>query len=94
MGAWESLSERTQDIYRDLGTRNPKVIKKLKTKHLENAIRESQFVGYDNGSPFSWLMFEYERRKNQRNWWLGFAAVVVAIIGVIVAVLSLIGIST
>lgn len=25
MPAWEALSERTQDIYRELGTRNPKI---------------------------------------------------------------------
>lgn len=86
MPAWESLSDRTQDIYRDLGTRNPKVIKKLKTRHLESAIRESQFVGYDDGSPFNWLMFEYERRKSQRNCWIGFAAVVIGIVSVIVAI--------
>lgn len=89
MPAWESLSERTQDIYRELGTRNPKIIKKLKTKHLESAIRESQFVGYDNGGAYDWLIFEYDRRKSQKNWWLGFAGVMVGVIGVIVAIISL-----
>lgn len=88
MSAWESLSEKTQDIYRELGTRNPQIIKKLKIKHLESAIRESQFVGYDDGGAYNWLIFEYERRTTQRNWKLGSAAVVVAVIGVVVTVFS------
>ena len=89
MPAWESLSEQTQDIYRELGTRNPKIINKLKTEHLESAIRESQFVGYDDGGAYDWLIFEYERRKSQKNWWLGFTGVMVGIVGVLVAVIAL-----
>lgn len=77
MASWEGLSSDAQDVYINLGTRNHKTIKKIKTSRLINAIRESQFVGYDKASPYNWLIFEYERRKTQRNWILG---VVVAVI--------------
>ncbi|ELV8853681.1 hypothetical protein QNE68_003929 [Vibrio fluvialis] len=88
MSGWEGLSKGTQDVYVNLGTRNDKVIRKIKTEHLVKAIRESQFVGYDNGAPYNWLMFEYERRKSQRNWILGIAAIVVAAFGVIATALA------
>lgn len=83
MYEWGGLSKSTQDVYINLGTRNHDVIKKIKTRRLIKAIRESQFVGYDNGAPYKWLMFEYDRRKSQRSWILGVAGVVIAVAGVI-----------
>lgn len=87
MAEWDGLSKDVQDVYINLGTRNHKTIKKIKTSHLVNAIRESQFVGYDHGSPYNWLIFEYERRKSQRNWVLGVGALLVAAAGVLVTYL-------
>ncbi|MDN3519629.1 hypothetical protein QWY84_18635 [Aquisalimonas lutea] len=78
MANWEGLTSDAQDVYVNLGTRNHEIIRKIETRRLVNAIRESQFVGYDKASPYNWLVFEYERRKTQRNWILGVVAVVVA----------------
>ncbi|WP_429118100.1 hypothetical protein [Aeromonas veronii] len=91
MAGWEGLSKGTQDVYVNLGTRNDSVIIKIKTKHLVKAIRESQFVGYDDGAPYRWLMFEYERRKTQRTWLLGIAGLIVTAFGVVVAAFSIQG---
>lgn len=82
MSGWESLNEGTQDVFRDLGTRNPKVIKKISTRRLIRAIRDAQFYGYDDCSPYNWLIFEYERRKTQRNWTLAIIGLIVAVIGI------------
>ncbi|WP_350979149.1 hypothetical protein [Shewanella sp. AC34-MNA-CIBAN-0136] len=87
MAEWDGLSEDVKDVYVNLGTRNHKTISKIKTSRLVNAIRESQFVGYDGGSPYKWLMFEYERRKSQKNWILGIGALIVAAAGVLVTYL-------
>ncbi len=84
MPEWDGLSEDTKDVYVNLGTRDHKTINKIKTKRLITAIRESQFVGYDSRAPYKWLMFEYERRKSQRNGIIAVAAVVVAAAGILV----------
>ncbi|MCG9559651.1 hypothetical protein QX216_22280 [Vibrio parahaemolyticus] len=88
MSGWESLSEGTQDVFRDLGTRNPKVISKISTARLTKAIREAQFYGYDDCSPFNWLIFEYERRKTQRNWTLAIVGLIIAIVGIIASLIK------
>jgi len=87
MAEWDGLSEDAKDVYVNLGTRNRKTISKIKTARLINAIRESQFVGYDNSTPYKWLMFEYERRKGHRNWILGLCTIIVAAAGVLVTYL-------
>ena len=84
MSNWEVLSADAQEVYVNLGTRNHKTIKKIKISRLINAIRESQFVGYDNASPYDWLVFEYDRRKMQRNWILGIVAAIITGAGVLV----------
>ncbi|WP_048306802.1 hypothetical protein [Halomonas sp. PR-M31] len=84
MAEGENLSADAQDAYVNLGTRNHKTIKKIKTRRLINAIRESQFVGYDKTPPYNWLMFEYDRRKTQRNWILGVVAAILAGAGVLI----------
>ena len=84
MANWEGVSADAQGVYVNLGTRNHKTIKKIKTSRLINAIRESQFVGYDNASAYNWLVFEYERRKTQRNWGLGIVAAIIAGAGVLI----------
>ncbi|MEH6567076.1 MAG: hypothetical protein V7756_17270 [Halopseudomonas sp.] len=88
MPNWEGLSSDAQDVYINLGTRNDKTIKKIKTARLINAIRESQFVGYDKETPYNWLIFEYERRKTQRNWLLGVSAAVITVAGILVTALA------
>lgn len=88
MASWEGLSSDAQDVYINLGTRNHKTIKKIKTSRLINAIRESQFVGYDKASPYNWLIFEYERRKTQRNWILGVVVAVITAGGLIVTAIA------
>lgn len=87
MPNWEGLSSDVQDVYINLGTRNNKTIKKIKTARLIKAIRESQFVGYDKETPYSWLIFEYERRKTERNWLLGVSVAIITAIGIAVAAL-------
>ena len=81
MSNWEGLSEQTQEVYRLLGTRNEKTIKKIKSSHIRKAIRESMFVGYDSGSPYDWLKFEYDRRNKK-------LATNVAIISIVVTLIS------
>ncbi|WP_439834511.1 hypothetical protein [Aeromonas enteropelogenes] len=83
MSAWEHLSEQTKDVYRQLGTRNEKEINKIKSSHIRKAIRESMFVGYDEGSPYEWLKFEYERRNKRLAAIVGFGSIVATIVGLL-----------
>ncbi|WP_299260622.1 hypothetical protein [uncultured Kushneria sp.] len=82
MSAWEHLGETSKNVYRQLGTRDPKAIRRLKTKDLESTIRESQFVGYSDGAPFDWLIFEYNRRNQQKNKRLIIAGICVSILSI------------
>ncbi|MGF1845386.1 hypothetical protein L4C39_19795 [Vibrio clamense] len=84
MSAWENLSEQTQDVYRQLGTRNEKEIDKIKSSHIRKAIRESMFVGYDDSSPYEWLKFEYDRRNKRLVAIVGIGSIVATIIGLLV----------
>lgn len=88
MSGWEDLSEESQDIFRDLGTRNPKVIGKISTARLTKAIREAQFYSYDDCPPFNWLMFEYERRKTKKNWVLAIIGLIITVIGIIASLIK------
>lgn len=80
MSEWENLSEQTQEVYRQLGTRDERQINKIKSSHIRKAIRESMFVGYSDNSPYEWLKFEYDRRNKRRAAIVGIISILVTVI--------------
>jgi len=46
---WEELSDRTKNVYRQLGSFNPSSIKKLKQGELVKAAYESKKIGIADG---------------------------------------------
>jgi len=88
MSEWDSLSEKTQNVYSLLGTRDESEIKSIKTRHLVTAIRESKMVGYDDFGTYEWLLFEYDKRKERRNH---IVAIIVMVSTVIIAVMTVVG---
>ena len=85
---WDQLCKRTKEVYGVLGSHNEKEIAKISSKDIRKADRESRLSGYSeaNQSAYRILQFEQEHRAVKRNWYLAICGVVVAVLGVIVAV--------
>jgi len=85
---WEMLSEKAQNVYRQLGTRNQKLINKLKTQHLIDSVRESKMFGYDDNGPYKMLEHEVDRRDSNKKWILAVVATVIAVSGLLIKLFS------
>ncbi len=85
---WDMLSYKAKDVYFQLGTRNQKVINKLKTQYLIDSVRESKMFGYDDNGPYKMLEHELERRDSNKKWALAIIGVIVAVSGFLVNLFS------
>lgn len=85
---WERLSAKVQDVFRQLGTRSHKAIKKIKTQHLIDAIRESKMMGYDDTGPYKMLEHEVGRRDSHKKYIIALVVGVVATAGFLLKLVS------
>ena len=84
---WEYLSDQTKNVYFQLGTRDPSMIKKLKQTELVKAAYESKLHGYDSSSAFQVLEYELSLRRERVTEVRSWIAISIAAIALVISTL-------
>ena len=82
---WEYLSDQTKNVYFQLGTFSPSMIKKLKQNELVKAAYESKLYGYDSSPAFQVLEYELSLRRERVTEVRSWIAISIAAIALVIS---------